>query len=344
MKPLRPPADLRRMVYNHSSPDRPEERARNSAMGTVENDKPVLVIGAAGLDMVGRLSGDPEEGSSTPARIRVAYGGVARNVAENLARLSQPCALLSAVGDDAPGRGLISVLKEAGVDVSAVRVLAGQSTGAYLAVVDSRGRLRTALDDMTSLQAVTPDELIRQEPLFRSACMIFLDANLSPETIREAIRLAQKHNIPVSADPTSRHLAARLTPHLKDLHLVTPNAGEAEVLLGRKISQEDPSSASQAARELVMRGVCIAIISLAEFGVAYATREERGHFPALRTTIVDPTGAGDALTAAVLFAALNDIPLDEAVRLGISAATLTLRSRLAVVPDLTLERLYEEIR
>jgi pseudouridine kinase len=312
-------------------------------MGTVENDKPVLVIGAAGLDMVGRLSGDPEEESSTPGRIRIAFGGVARNVAENLARLSQPCALLSAVGDDAQGRGLMAVLKEAGVDTSAVRVLSGQTTGAYLAVVDSHGRLRIALDDMTALKAITADELRELEPLFQSARMVFLDANLASETIAEAIRLAHKTGIPVSADPTSRHLAARLIPHLKNLYLVTPNAGEAEVLLGRKISQEDPSSASQAAQELVMRGVCIAIISLAEFGVAYATREKRGHFPALHTTIVDPTGAGDALTAAVLYAVLNDIPLDEAVRVGISAATLTLRSRLAVVPDLSLERLYEEI-
>jgi pseudouridine kinase len=312
-------------------------------MASIENDKPVLVIGAAGLDMVGRLSGDLEEGTSTPARIRLAFGGVARNVAENLARLSQPCVLLSAVGEDVSGRALIGVLNEAGVDVSAVRILPGQTTGAYLAVVDSHGRLRIALDDMTALKAVSPALLSEMEPLFQSARMVFLDANLSAEAIAEVIRLAQKAGIPVSADPTSRHLAARLTPHLRRLHLVAPNAGEAEILLGRRISREDPADAVQAAEELVARGVCIAIISLAEFGVAYATRENRGHFPALRTTIVDPTGAGDALTAAVLFAILNDIPLDEAVRLGISAASLTLRSRQTVVPDLTLEKLYEEI-
>jgi pseudouridine kinase len=40
---------------------------------------------------------------------------------------------------------------------------------------------------------------------------------------------------------------------------------------------------------------------------------------------------------------LNEIPLDEAVQLGVSAASLTLRSRHTVVPDLTLEMLYDEI-
>ncbi|MBN1440897.1 MAG: carbohydrate kinase family protein [Anaerolineales bacterium] len=303
----------------------------------------VLVIGAAGLDMVGRLSGESEEGTSTPARIRVGFGGVARNVAENLARLSQPCSLLSAVGEDVSGRALVGVLTEAGVDVSALRILPGQTTGAYLAVIDSQGRLRTALDDMAVLRAITPESLKEAEPLFRSARMVFLDANLSNDAIAEVFRMAQAAGVPLSADPTSRHLAARLAPYLNRLQLITPNVLEAEILLGRRIPPGDPADAVLAAQELSARGVCIALISLAEFGVAYATRERRGHFPALRTTIVDPTGAGDALTAAVLFAILNDIPLDEAVRLGISAASLTLRSRQTVVPDLSLERLYEEI-
>jgi pseudouridine kinase len=268
---------------------------------------------------------------------------VARNVAENLARLSQPCILLSAVGDDLQGKSLLAELQEAGVDISAVTVIPGQATGAYLAIVDSHGRLHMALDDMHPLEAVTASVLKEHEPLFRQAGMVFFDANLSAESIGEVFKLARAAGVPVSADPTSRHLASRLSHHLRSLFLITPNAGEAEVLLGRTIPQDDPAVAVQAAQELVSRGVRIAVISLAEFGVAYATRKEHGHFPALRTTIVDPTGAGDALTAAVLFAIMNDIPLTDAVRLGISAASLTLRSRHTVVPGLSLEKLYEEI-
>jgi len=56
----------------------------------------------------------------------------------------------------------------------------------------------------------------------------------------------------------------------------------------------------------------------------------------------DPTGGGDALSAAVIFALLNDIPIDDAVRLGVSAASLTLGHRGAVLPDLSLEKLYNQ--
>ncbi len=77
--------------------------------------------------------------------------------------------------------------------------------------------------------------------------------------------------------------------------------------------------------------------------MCYATAETSGFVPAIRTEIVDPTGGGDALIAAVIFALLNDIPLDDAIRLGVSAATLTLRYPGAVVPELTLEKLYDKL-
>jgi pseudouridine kinase len=45
----------------------------------------------------------------------------------------------------------------------------------------------------------------------------------------------------------------------------------------------------------------------------------------------------------VVYALLNDIPVDEAVRLGVSAAALTLDSAETVRQDLTLESLYAQL-
>ena len=98
-----------------------------------------------------------------------------------------------------------------------------------------------------------------------------------------------------------------------------------------------------AARRLVAMGAEIALVTLGEYGVCYASSETSGRIPALRTTIQDPTGAGNALTAVAIFALLNEISLDDAVRLGVSAATLTLRHSGAVVPDLSLDKLYDQL-
>jgi pseudouridine kinase len=93
----------------------------------------------------------------------------------------------------------------------------------------------------------------------------------------------------------------------------------------------------------VTAGVKIAIITLAEEGVVYATADASGHIPAVATEIIDTTGASDALTAAVVFGLLNDIPIDESVRLGASAAALTLACSDTVCVDLSLELLYDHL-
>ena len=60
----------------------------------------VLVIGAAGTDIIGRAAASLHSGTSNPGQVRMCYGGVARNVAENLVRLGTETLLITAVGDD----------------------------------------------------------------------------------------------------------------------------------------------------------------------------------------------------------------------------------------------------
>jgi pseudouridine kinase len=125
--------------------------------------------------------------------------------------------------------------------------------------------------------------------------------------------------------------------------LITPNHTEAGVLCDRTIDVSKRRQALEAAKCLVTKGVKVAIVSLSQFGVCYATSETNGYVPALRTEIIDPTGAGDALSAAVIFGLLNEIPLDDAIRLGVSSASLTLKHRGAVLPDLSLQKLYDQL-
>lgn len=303
----------------------------------------ILLLGASSLDLIGRLDAGLQRGTSNPARIRAAYGGVARNVAENLARLGERVTLVTAVGADRIGEEILNATAEAGVDVSAAVRSEDFPSGFYLAVLDQRGTLTFALDDMRVMTSLTPEVIRARQALFRSASLIFVDANLSPSALKTVFALARRSGTPVCADPTSVSLAERLKAHLDQLFLITPNSAEAAVLTGQPFDPADVAAATAAARQLVALGVQTAIITLAEFGVCYATSETTGHIPALRTRIVDPTGAGDALTAAVLFGLLNDIALDDALRLGVSAASLTLRVEGTVDPELSLERLYDQL-
>jgi len=305
-------------------------------------EKPVLIIGAASMDTKGHSQLAIRLGTSTPGSIRSSAGGVARNIAENLARLGESVLLLTAVGNDAPGQHILQVAHECGIDVSRVIVAPDRATASYLAILDGTGNLVMSIDDMGIIRdALGADYISKQRALFQAARMVVLDANLTASALRVVFRLARTFGLRVCADPTSATLAPVLCPHLAELILTTPNAAEAEALCGMRVTDRDSGLA--AAHRLVSLGVQVAIVTLGATGLVYATSQESGHLPAIECEITDLTGTGDALTAAVVFGMLHDLPVVEAVRLGVSAAALTLQCRETVCPTISLERLYDQL-
>ncbi len=308
----------------------------------VDEERPVVVVGACGVDVIAAPKHLPALGERSPSGMRLDFGGVGHNVAANLALLGQPVRIISVLGRDVWGDLVQQHLEALGIDTQGV-LRTDEATGVYVGVLHPQGGIAYSLYAEGALNALTPEHLRQHEGLFQDAAAVFVDANVPRRTLRTLFALARRYRLPVVADPATPALAARLRPYLARLAVVTPNHREAAALVGYDLPQDDFSVLLQAARALVAQGVDLAIITLAEFGVCYATSEASGHIPALKTALVDPTGAGDALTAAVMYALLHGIPVDDAVRLGIAAAALTLASPGTVAMDLSLERLYDQL-
>ncbi len=306
-------------------------------------DNHILVIGATLLDTKGRPSAGLEPGTSNPATIRHTRGGTARNVAENLARLGADALLISAIGDDRTGQHLLDYTADAGVNIDYVQKVDGYNTGSYIALIDDDGFLSVALDDVLVMENITPNYLYRNRKLFREACMIMIDGSLNPETTATAANLAKKYHVPLCADPSSSRLANRLCPYLDALHLLVPNEIEAAVITGIEFTGYDPHASMETALGLVKSGVGTAVVTLSDFGLAYATSDETGHIPARYSEMADSTGTGDAVSAAIIFGMVNDLPVIEAIRLGAAAASLTLQTNETVVPELSLDLLYNHL-
>jgi pseudouridine kinase len=300
-----------------------------------------VVVGAACLDVKGRIMGDIVAGTSNPGDVRVSVGGCGRNVAENLARLGMPTALLSVVCEDDFGRTIIGQTEQAGVDIDHVLLSCEQHSAAYMALLSAQGTLLVGIDDTTATVALTPDYIEDHADLIAAARMVVMDASVPLATAEALLRICTAARVPVALDPVAYAPALRYRAMAGGFYLVTPNGVEAQALTGMPAA--DTAQGALVAKQLIAMGVEIAIITLGHEGLVYATAEANGYVPAIEVEIVDPTGAGDALTATVVYAILNDIPVDEAVRLGVSAATLTLRSPDTVRQDLSLESLYAQL-
>ncbi|MCL5075546.1 MAG: carbohydrate kinase family protein [Chloroflexi bacterium] len=305
-------------------------------------DPEIVVIGCASIDVKGKALETLLPATSNPGEIRISVGGAARNIAENLGRLGMRPILLTAVGGDGFGRLILRQTSEAGIDISEVLICPDALSAKYLAIISPDGELEVSIDDMGLMSQITPDYIKAKHHLFRQVKMIVMDANLHPRTVTTILAIARRHHVPACVNPVSIILARRIKRHLKHFAIVTPTLAEAEVLCGHKIT--GMSGVVAAARHLVAAGVELAIITLAEQGLVYATMDSYGHIPAPSCEVVDRTGASDALTAAVVYGLVNGFAVDEAMRLGVSAAALTLMSKETVSPELDLEHLYQTMQ
>ncbi len=301
----------------------------------------VLVIGAATIDSKGRASAPLKRGTSTPGTVRVSVGGTARNIADNLSRLGVQAVLLSAVGRGGSGQRIFDSMVQVGINTDYLIFSDEYLSAAYVAILDEHGNLIMSVDDMGILSYLTPKLINQRRDLIEGAEFLVIDSNLSEKAMAALFKIAKRARLRVGADPASTTLAPKLKPYLADIYMITPNVPEAEILCNRAVNDEQDAVA--AARTLVNLGVDIAIITLGEDGIVYATPSDSGHVPALATEIVDSTGASDALTATVVFGLLNDIPIDESVRLAASAAALTLACDDTVCMDLSLDLLYDRL-
>jgi len=311
------------------------ERLRRATSGRV------VVIGGANTDVIGLSDGPLIERDSNPGRVRLSSGGVARNIAENLARLGVTTHLVTVFGGDHNARELMEECRSLGIGIDGSLVAADLPGPVYLAIHDERGDMALGLNDMRALECLTSDALSSApcRALLDSADLVIADGNVPAESLGW---LADNVDAPLMIDPVSVAKAPRVAPLVPRLAAVTPNALEAGVLLGREVRNRD--QARVAARDLVAAGVGAAFVTCGSFGVAFAQGESAGLVPAPAVERVSSaTGAGDAFSAGIALSLLAEIPAREAVGVGSVLADLALRSERTVSEEVTLDTLLQRI-
>lgn len=291
------------------------------------------------MDVKCRIAGRTAMASSNPGSVLSAPGGVARNIAEGLARLGLAASLIGAVGRDPPGRQLLAATAVAGVDVRGV--LRGPApTGTYAATLDARGELLVGVAAMDVLEQLTPRRLARRQRLIAAADLVVADSNLPAATLDWLLAFAARRGLRLAIDAVSVPKARRLRPLLRTrrpLFALFCNRAEAAALTGRTT----PRAAARRLHDLGVRHVCI---GLGRRGVLASSGGVQHRVPTLAGDVVDVTGAGDAAVAGTLFGLLRGAPLTTAARYGQAAAALTRAAAQSVSPRLSARAIARCIR
>ncbi|MDX2103241.1 MAG: hypothetical protein EAZ99_19075 [Alphaproteobacteria bacterium] len=291
----------------------------------------LVAVGGAAIDRCYRAIAPLTLGTSNPVMGSGGFGGVARNVAETVARLGCRAALMSIVGDDGSGWALINHLAALGVDVEAVTIATTRATAEYIAVLDADGRLSLGLANMAVFDDLTVADLTRAEAVLADADWVFADANLPADVLAALVARRRFGGGRLAIDAVSVPKVGRLPDDLSGIDVLMLNRAEAAALLS--VDAAEPLAALTTA--LLARGAGALVLSDGDHGALVADPAGVVRVPALRASRVDETGAGDALIGATLAALAAGLSLVDAVRRGTAAAALTVEFPGAVRPDLT---------
>jgi pseudouridine kinase len=305
--------------------------------GYLLSERPgVVVIGGANIDVKARSTAPATQRTSNPGRGSMTPGGVARNIAENLARLGTRTHLIAAVGRDALGDTLLAQTSAAGVRLEFVQ-RSSRPTGTYTAILDSDGELIVAVADMAATDDLGPEHVNEAREVIGTAGLLVLDGNLGPATLEHALDLAAAAEVRTILEPVSVPKAKILTTMItadRPVYAVTPNRDEVSALTG--LPARTDRQLRLAADSLHRRGVQHVWVRLGAQGSLLSSASTGAtSIPAVPTTVQDVTGAGDSSLAAFCHALIEGQDPVEAARYGHAAASLTIASNHTVRPDLT---------
>ncbi len=269
------------------------------------------------MDVRARPAAGPlKRGTSNPAHITIAPGGVARNIAAVVASHGLLVTLLGAVGDDALSNEVIERTARGGVNVDHVIHVPQSPPGTYVSIVNEEGRLELAASDMTSTDALDKAAVGRLAEVVRGAGALVLDTNLTVEAIKALVAAANQAGVPVVVDPVSVAKAEKLAAVSGRVYAVKPNKMEEKVIHRQSADVRGPVY-DHIVTSLGPEGVKLLVCADG------STRRFSGRTVAVN----DETGAGDAFVAGLSTGVAAGKDIDACIRDGMAWAEEWLDAR-----------------
>jgi ribokinase len=275
----------------------------------------LIVIGSINLDMittVGRLPGPGE--TVRGDRFSTAPGGKGANQALAAARAGASVRMIGAVGTDPFAAEALALLKDGGVDLSAVRATS-EATGVALILVGADGENMIAVAPGAN-DAVTPEDVARAG--LAKGDVLLLQHEIPLETVAAALDAARAAGA-LSLLNTAP-FAAEAVAFLGKADIVVANETEFD-LCTQPLSLEGTDRVRRM-RNFVERTGRTIVVTLGEDGVLAATPEADLAVPTIPVKPVDTVGAGDTFCGYLGAALAEGMPLEAALRRAAAAGAL----------------------
>ncbi|KXA91227.1 hypothetical protein AKJ57_02010 [candidate division MSBL1 archaeon SCGC-AAA259A05] len=236
--------------------------------------------------------------------------------ADAVARLGRSSGIIGGVGRDEFGEFILDRLREDGVDISRAQKSKDLSTGVAFVTYFSDGSRKFIYHMDNSAAGIINDQDVDKN-YFEGATAVHINGSSLTmgkkmrEACYRAVKIAVNENIMVSFDPNIRlelkdleKTREIISPVFEVADVVTPNVEEIRWMTGNKNEEK-------AAKSLLKGGIQIVAVKRGGEGCELYTGDESLTLPPFDVEEVDPTGAGDAFSAAMVVGMMEEMPLEK---------------------------------
>lgn len=279
----------------------------------------VVVLGGASLD---RMFYQREDGSySENADISVP-GGKGANQAVAAARAGASVTILSKLGDDFIGAGIIDNLRTNGVDVSRVEMVKGLQNDNSKILIHAKDKDNEISRVSGAIDSFTPSMVTDNADTILAARVVVSQLKAPKEVIEKLIDFCYKNHKFLVLTPCRPQKLVATDPHnielINKIGMIFCNQEECETIFG---TNDIESCVSQYP--------CKLVVTLGKDGLMYHDGEQVVKMPAIQTTVKDTTGAGDTLCGNFVAAYCEGMSVIDALRRSICAATIKIQKESA---------------
>ena len=277
----------------------------------------IVVLGAVFVDIKGYPEGIYIPAGRNAGRVEQIYGGVSRNVTEDIANCELRPTFVSLVDDTAVGADVIRRLKNHKVNTQYMRQVP-DGMGTWLAVFDHEGDVVASISKRPNLMPILNILEDKGEEIFSKADSIVIEVDMDKAIVKKTLSMAKKYGKPVYGVVANMSIGLERRDFLKELSAFVCNIQEAGLLFCTDFSENTPQELVEMISQRVIQArIPRLVVTLGAQGAVYADcNGEKGYCPARTVEVKDTTGAGDSFCAGLSVGLTYGKSLKEACEIG----------------------------
>lgn len=293
----------------------------------------IVVIGAVFVDIKGYPEANFIPTGRNAGRVEQVHGGVARNVAEDIANCELRPTFVSLVDKSGTGYDVVRKLQDHKVNTDYIWKTR-DGMGTWLAVFDNDGDVYASISKRPDLLPICDILDKHGDEIFSNADSVVIEICVDKEIVKRVFKLAQKYNKKVFAVVANMGIAQRRRDFLQSIDCFVCNLQEAGMLFSDDYTDKTKEEMVEIiSQKTIAAQIPSMIVTMGGDGAVYADKfGDKGYCPARRVEVKDTTGAGDSFCAGVAIGLTYGKTLAEACEIGAHLAASVIVTSENVCP------------